>query len=106
MESSADSGSAPASSVHQQHHHQQLVLSAEDAAQLLAQAGIQLGDHEQVIIGDMGGADHDGGGGIEAGGGEHVLSDQEQVGRLHLVRLLKADRVDSMYIGHVRVFHA
>jgi hypothetical protein len=32
---------------------QQLVLSAEDAAQLLAQAGIQIGDHEQVIIGDL-----------------------------------------------------
>ena len=30
---------------------QPLVLSAEDAAQLLAQAGIQLGDNEQVIIG-------------------------------------------------------
>lgn len=33
---------------------QQLVLSPEDAAQLLAQAGIQLGDNEQVIIGDVG----------------------------------------------------
>ncbi|TRY76407.1 hypothetical protein TCAL_00036 [Tigriopus californicus] len=32
---------------------QPLVLSAEEAAQLLAQAGIQLGDNEQVIIGDM-----------------------------------------------------
>ena len=31
---------------------QQLVLSAEDAAHLLAQAGIQLGENEQVIIGD------------------------------------------------------
>ncbi len=35
---------------------QQLVLSAEDAAQLLAQAGLQLGVNEQVIIGDIGAA--------------------------------------------------
>ena len=33
---------------------QQIVLSAEDAAQLLAQAGIQIGDNEQVIIGTQG----------------------------------------------------
>lgn len=31
---------------------QQLVLSQEDAAQLLAQAGIQLGDNEQVRSGN------------------------------------------------------
>ena len=33
---------------------QQIVLSAEDAAQLLTQAGIQIGDNEQVIIGTQG----------------------------------------------------
>jgi hypothetical protein len=34
---------------------QQIVLSAEDAAQLLAQAGIQIGENEQVIIGTQNG---------------------------------------------------
>ena len=38
---------------------QQIVLSPEDAAQLLAQAGIQIGDNDQVIIG-QGAAGHDG----------------------------------------------
>ncbi len=33
---------------------QQIVLSAEDAANLLAQAGIQIGDNEQVVIGQAG----------------------------------------------------
>ena len=34
---------------------QQIVLSAEDAAHLLAQAGIQIGDNEQVIMTQGGG---------------------------------------------------
>ena len=33
---------------------QQIVLSAEDAALLLAQAGIPIGDNEQIIIGTQG----------------------------------------------------
>lgn len=45
---------------------QPLVLSAEDAAQLLAQAGIQLGDNEQVIIG----GDQQGQGQITLQGGQ------------------------------------
>jgi len=51
---------------------QQLVLSAEDAAQLLAQAGIQLGDNEQVIIGDASVAS-------AVNGGEDVVASAAEV---------------------------
>ena len=57
---------------------QPLVLSAEDAATLLAQAGIQLNDNEQVIIGDIG----QGAEGGAAGAGtsvEQATLDQQQL---------------------------
>ena len=63
MDSTSDPTGAPSGQAQPQQQHmlisadnQQLVLSAEDAAQLLAQAGLQLGDNERVIIGDIGGA--------------------------------------------------
>ena len=55
---------------------QPLVLSPEDAAQLLAQAGIQLNDNEQVIIGDIGQ-----GGAVEGAAGgvvEQATLEQQQ----------------------------
>lgn len=55
--------------------NQQLVLSAEDAAQLLAQAGIQLGDNEQVIIGDI-----NEGAGAAAEGQEDIAAAGEAAG--------------------------
>lgn len=61
---------------------QPLVLSAEEAAQLLAQAGIQLGDNEQVIIGDMAGASggHEGGAHLDnLVGGEEGINHGAQV---------------------------
>ena len=60
-------------------NQQQLVLSAEDAAQLLAQAGIQLGDNEQVIVG---GDDVGGQGGVAYLDPNQLVAggDQQQVG--------------------------
>ena len=81
------SGSAAAPLLISGDNNQQLVLSAEDAAQLLAQAGIQLGDNEQVIIGDVGGA-HQGQGAAQEGDTDIAAADadaldQQQVrGRL------------------------
>ena len=60
---------------------QHLVLSPEDAAQLLAQAGIQLGDNEQVIIGDVGQGQADQGGivAVQGQGGDLGSAEQQQV---------------------------
>jgi hypothetical protein len=55
-------------------NQQQLVLSPEDAATLLAQAGIQLNDNEQVIIGDIGAGQH----GVGAEAGDQVTLEQQQ----------------------------
>ena len=61
-------------------NQQQLVLSAEDAAQLLAQAGIQLADNEQVIVGgDVGGQPGGQAGVAYLDPSQLVAGDQQQV---------------------------